>query len=148
MQETPFHSIENVTGETVRSLSITVAFETNSLRQASTQEIAKSAIDYLLTRLDVKIPAYERHPELERRVAEITQFYSDVQVPQQAIITGISIAITAYNHIEDFDTKLFNSLPVTIGLRLSHLLDNDFSGTRPKGSNVFEVVLPLNLIPQ
>lgn len=47
-----------------------------------------------------------------------------------------------------FDTKLFNSLPATIGLRLSHLLDNDFSGTRPKGSNIFEVVLPLNLIPQ
>lgn len=47
-----------------------------------------------------------------------------------------------------FDTKLFNSLPATIGLRLSHLLDNDFSRTRPKGSNVFEVVLPLNIIPQ
>lgn len=47
-----------------------------------------------------------------------------------------------------FDTKLFNSLPATIGFRLSHLLDNDFSGTRPKGSNIFEVVLPLNLIPQ
>ncbi len=47
-----------------------------------------------------------------------------------------------------FDTKLFYSLPVSIGLRVSHLLDNDFSGTRPKGSNIFEVVLPLNLIPQ
>lgn len=47
-----------------------------------------------------------------------------------------------------FDTKFFNSLPITVGLRLSHLLDNDFSGTRPKGSNIFEVVLPLDLIPQ
>ena len=47
-----------------------------------------------------------------------------------------------------FDTKLFTSLPATIGLRLSHLLDNDPSGRRPKGSNIFEVVLPLNLIPQ
>lgn len=47
-----------------------------------------------------------------------------------------------------FDTRLFNALPATIGIRVSHLLDNDFSRTRPKGSNVFEVVLPLNLIPQ
>ena len=47
-----------------------------------------------------------------------------------------------------FDTKLFTALPATIGLRLSHLLDDDFSRTRPKGSNVFEVVLPLNIIPQ
>lgn len=47
-----------------------------------------------------------------------------------------------------FDTKLFNSLPATIGFRVSHLLDDDFSRTRPKGSNVFEVVLPLDLIPQ
>lgn len=47
-----------------------------------------------------------------------------------------------------FDTKLFNTLSTSIGFRLSHLLDNDFSGNRPKGSNVFEVVVPLNLIPQ
>lgn len=47
-----------------------------------------------------------------------------------------------------FDTKLFNSLPATIGLRISHLLDNDFSRTRPKGTNVFEVILPLDIIPQ
>jgi hypothetical protein len=47
-----------------------------------------------------------------------------------------------------FDTKLFNVLPATIGFRISHLLDNDFSGTRPKGSNYFEVILPLDLIPQ
>ena len=47
-----------------------------------------------------------------------------------------------------FDTRLFNSLPATIGFRLSHLLDDDFSGTRPKRSNIFEVILPLNLIPQ
>ncbi|HYO22906.1 MAG TPA: hypothetical protein VER36_10910, partial [Flavisolibacter sp.] len=47
-----------------------------------------------------------------------------------------------------FDTKLFNALPATIGLRISHLLDDDLSRTRPRGTNVFEVVLPLNLIPQ
>jgi hypothetical protein len=47
-----------------------------------------------------------------------------------------------------FDTKLFNALSATIGIRVSHLLDNDFSRTRPKGTNVFEVILPLNIIPQ
>ena len=47
-----------------------------------------------------------------------------------------------------FDTKFFYSIPISIGLRMSHLLDNDFSGTRKAGSNIFEVVLPLDLIPQ
>ncbi|HUC83328.1 MAG TPA: hypothetical protein VMR70_20625 [Flavisolibacter sp.] len=47
-----------------------------------------------------------------------------------------------------FDTKLFNALPATIGFRISHLLDDDFSRTRPKGSNVFEVIVPLDIIPQ
>ncbi|HEX8315346.1 MAG TPA: hypothetical protein VF609_10145, partial [Flavisolibacter sp.] len=47
-----------------------------------------------------------------------------------------------------FDTKLFNSLPATIGFRISHLLDNDFLQTRPAGINVFEVIVPLNIIPQ
>lgn len=47
-----------------------------------------------------------------------------------------------------FDTKLFNSLPVSIGFRVSHLLDNDFSGTRPRGTNRFELIIPLDLIPQ
>jgi hypothetical protein len=47
-----------------------------------------------------------------------------------------------------FDTKLFNALPATIGFRVSHLLDDDFSGTRPKGTNRFEVIVPLDLIPR
>jgi hypothetical protein len=47
-----------------------------------------------------------------------------------------------------FDTKLFNALPASIGLRLSHLLDDDFSRQRPKGTNYFEVIIPLDIIPQ
>lgn len=47
-----------------------------------------------------------------------------------------------------FDTRFFNSLPVTLGLRVSHLLDDDFSRTRPKGTNYFEFIIPLDLIPQ
>ncbi|MBB1284959.1 hypothetical protein HRH25_11300 [Flavisolibacter sp. BT320] len=47
-----------------------------------------------------------------------------------------------------FDTKWWNALPVSFGVRVSHLLDNDFSGVRPSGSTVFEFILPVNLIPQ
>jgi hypothetical protein len=42
-----------------------------------------------------------------------------------------------------FDGKLWNQLPVTLGLRYSHLLDKDVFGN--SGSNRFEIVLPLNL---
>ena len=47
-----------------------------------------------------------------------------------------------------FDTKWWNELPVTFGFRLSHLLDNDFSGSRPSGSNIFEFIVPVDLIPR
>lgn len=47
-----------------------------------------------------------------------------------------------------FDTKWWNALPVSFGVRVSHLLDDDFSGVRPGGSTVFEFVLPVNLIPR
>jgi hypothetical protein len=45
-----------------------------------------------------------------------------------------------------FDSKWWNELPVTFGVRWSHLLDNDFN-VRPKGSNVFEFVVPIDLVP-
>jgi hypothetical protein len=43
-----------------------------------------------------------------------------------------------------FDTKWWNQLPVTFGLRYSYLLDNDL---RSNKRSVFEFVLPVNLIP-
>lgn len=46
-----------------------------------------------------------------------------------------------------FDSKWWNQLPVTFGFRLSHLLDRDLGG-RSAGSNVFEVILPVDLIPR
>ncbi|HET7896073.1 MAG TPA: hypothetical protein VFL47_00335, partial [Flavisolibacter sp.] len=46
-----------------------------------------------------------------------------------------------------FDTRWWNMLPVSFGFRVSHLLDDDFSGQRPKGSNIFEFIIPMNLIP-
>ncbi|HEV7331250.1 MAG TPA: hypothetical protein VGN63_09440 [Flavisolibacter sp.] len=47
-----------------------------------------------------------------------------------------------------FDTRWWNALPVSFGFRVSRLLDNDFSGTRPAGSTVFEFILPVDLIPR
>ncbi len=47
-----------------------------------------------------------------------------------------------------FDTKWWNEYPVSFGFRVSHLLDNDFSGARPTGSNIFEFIVPVDLIPR
>lgn len=43
-----------------------------------------------------------------------------------------------------FDTKWWNQLPLTVGLRYSYLLDRDIFGGR--GVSRFEVILPVNLI--
>jgi hypothetical protein len=45
-----------------------------------------------------------------------------------------------------FDTKWWNQLPVTVGIRVSHLLTQGLGGDR-KGSTYFEFILPLSLIP-
>jgi hypothetical protein len=44
-----------------------------------------------------------------------------------------------------FDTKWWNMLPVTFGFRYSHLRDAKRFGL---ADNVFEFVLPVNLIPE
>jgi hypothetical protein len=46
-----------------------------------------------------------------------------------------------------FDTKWWNQLPVSFGLRVSHLLDDGFGSQDHKGANWFEFILPVNLIP-
>lgn len=44
------------------------------------------------------------------------------------------------------DTKWWNQLPLTIGLRYSRLLNNEFAGiTRP---NQWEIILPIDLLPR
>ncbi|HEX2609318.1 MAG TPA: hypothetical protein VHK91_18180 [Flavisolibacter sp.] len=42
-----------------------------------------------------------------------------------------------------FDTKWWNQLPVSFGIRYSYLLDADFSGYR----NKWELIIPISLIP-
>ena len=44
-----------------------------------------------------------------------------------------------------FDTKVWNSLPVTIGVRYSRLLDADL--LNPGVKNRWEIILPVGLIP-
>ncbi|HYH14294.1 MAG TPA: hypothetical protein VD794_03685, partial [Flavisolibacter sp.] len=44
-----------------------------------------------------------------------------------------------------FDTRWWNAMPLTLGVRYSYLLDADKVGASTR--NRFEIVLPLNLIP-
>jgi len=44
-----------------------------------------------------------------------------------------------------FDTKWWNQLPISFGIRYSHLLDPDFEG---RGPNQWELILPLNILSQ
>jgi hypothetical protein len=44
-----------------------------------------------------------------------------------------------------FDTKIWNSLPVSIGVRFAHLLDTDLRNTAVK--NKWEIIVPIGLIP-
>lgn len=45
-----------------------------------------------------------------------------------------------------FDSKWWNELPVTFGVRWSHLLDTE-SEKKPKGTNIFEFIVPVDLVP-
>jgi hypothetical protein len=44
-----------------------------------------------------------------------------------------------------FDTKVWNSLPVSIGVRYAHLLDTDL--IYPTVKNKWEIIIPIDLIP-
>lgn len=44
-----------------------------------------------------------------------------------------------------FDTKVWNSLPVSLGVRFSHLLDVDL--LNPAVKNKWEIIIPIGLIP-
>ena len=44
-----------------------------------------------------------------------------------------------------FDTKVWNSLPISIGIRFAHLLDKDL--LNPGVKNKWEIIVPINLIP-
>jgi hypothetical protein len=46
-----------------------------------------------------------------------------------------------------FDTKWWNELPVSFGVRVSHLLDNGFTAADKRGNTWFEFIVPVNLKP-
>jgi hypothetical protein len=46
-----------------------------------------------------------------------------------------------------FDSKIWNELPLSFGIRASYLLDNGFTSNDKKGNTRFEFILPLSLIP-
>jgi hypothetical protein len=46
-----------------------------------------------------------------------------------------------------FDTKWWNQQPVSFGFRVSHLLDKGLLSSDRKGSNFFEFILPVSLLP-
>ncbi|MBS1577918.1 MAG: hypothetical protein JST09_21660 [Bacteroidetes bacterium] len=45
-----------------------------------------------------------------------------------------------------FDTRWWNQYPLTFGIRVSHLLDTDLLA--PQQANVFELILPVSIIPK
>jgi hypothetical protein len=46
------------------------------------------------------------------------------------------------------DTKWWNQYPLSFGIRVSHLFDDDQLAGNAKGSNVFEFVLPVTIFPR
>jgi hypothetical protein len=46
------------------------------------------------------------------------------------------------------DTKWWNQYPLTFGFRISHILDNDPRSGNRKGSDFYEFILPVSIIPK
>jgi hypothetical protein len=44
-----------------------------------------------------------------------------------------------------FDTKWWNQMPISFGIRYSHLIDPDYEG---RGPNQWELILPLNILSE
>lgn len=71
-------------------------------------------------------------------------FYDHGQLYNDAKTASRTLRSTGAELI--FDTKWWNQLPVSFGFRVSHLMD-DLNPTYKKGKNYFEVIVPVNLIP-
>ncbi|EMD31539.1 terpene cyclase [Gelatoporia subvermispora B] len=67
---------------------------------------SRDAIAGLLGKLNVVVPTFKRDPSLEQRVDQIMESWN-FQLPRAHVISGITIAITAYNHIRDFNTRVY-----------------------------------------
>ena len=76
-----------------------------------------------------------------------TNFYVDIARVKDPALTGDK----KYNYFRSignelfFDTKWWNQLPLSIGIRYARLLDDDqFGGS---GKNRWQIILPVNLVP-
>jgi hypothetical protein len=73
-------------------------------------------------------------------------FYDQAIVKDRQLIPGKGAGhFRSFGNELYFDTKWWNQLPVSFGIRYSRLLDEDVFGG--KGSNRWEFILPVNLIP-
>ena len=64
----------------------------------------------------------------------------------ESIRTGAVYPFSTVGSEIYFDTKWWNQLPVTFGVRYSRLLNNEFRGTT--NPNQWEIILPVNLLPR
>jgi hypothetical protein len=65
----------------------------------------------------------------------------------KSLRTGVTTSLASTGVEIYFDTKWWNQQPVSFGVRYSRLLDADAFAS-PPNANVFEFVLPVNLIPR
>lgn len=70
-------------------------------------------------------------------------FYDYTKVPYNASNGNAQPQYRSYGVEIYFDTKWWNQLPVSFGIRYSHLMDQDYEGLAP---NQWEFILPLNLL--
>lgn len=68
-------------------------------------------------------------------------FYDHVKT--KSLRTGLSFTFASAGGELYFDTKWWNQLPLSVGIRYSRLLNENFAGLSP---NQWEIVLPVNLL--
>jgi len=64
----------------------------------------------------------------------------------ESVRTGIAYPFSSVGGELYFDTKWWNQLPLTVGVRYSRLLNNEYRGTTQP--NQWEIILPVNLLPR
>jgi hypothetical protein len=69
--------------------------------------------------------------------------YTDARARVNGVLTDIINRSTGTEIF--FDTKVWNALPVSFGVRYSRLLDTDLRN--PGAVNRWEFIVPINLIP-
>ena len=108
----------------------------------STREMYKLAVNY---QLPVCYPDWGVGGILyfQRIRANAFYDYNNAKARVSGVLTNIINRSTGAEIY--FDTKVWNSLPVSIGVRYAHLLDKDL--IYPTVKNKWEILIPIDLIP-